>query len=78
MIFTERFLLPADADETQREELLRQRVRERRAISGRIAVIHPGQDGWIRQRGNGGRAVFFAVIERRCAPALPQARRPSW
>jgi hypothetical protein len=80
MILTEKFLLPADADDTQRQAIVRQRARKLRGVSGRVIAIFPGEDGWVRQLGNKNGTIFFGVVERRCSSSLPRGarRRECW
>jgi hypothetical protein len=47
LIFTEKFLLPANTDDAQRQAIVRERIRKRRGVSGRIIAVFPGEDGWV-------------------------------
>jgi hypothetical protein len=78
MILVDKFLLPADADDAQRQAIVHQRMRKCRGVSGRVIAVLPGEDGWVRQLGNTGEAVYFGVIERRFSPSLPRQNRKSW
>jgi hypothetical protein len=80
VILTEKFLLPPNIDDAQRQAIVHQRMRKCRGISGRVIAVFPGEDGWVRQRGNTDEAVYFGVIERRFSPSLPRQnqRRKSW
>lgn len=75
MILTERFLLPPNIDDTQRQAIVHKRVRKRRGINGRargrIIAVLPGEDGWVRQVGNANGTVYFGVIERQFSPPSP-------
>ena len=73
MILTEKFLLPPNIDDAQRQAIVHKRVRRRRSgISGRVVAVLPGEDGWIRQLGNKDGVIYFGVIERQCSPSLPR------
>jgi len=72
LILIEKFLLPPNIDDAQRQAIVHKRVRNRRGISGRVIAIFPGEDGWVRQLGNGVGTVYFGVIERQCCPSLPR------
>jgi len=80
MILVDKFLLPPNIDDAQRSSIVSSWVRKRRGISGRVIVVSPGEDGWVRQLGNRDRAVYFGVVERRFSPPLSQQnpRRKSW
>jgi len=72
MILSEKFLLPANIDDAQRQAIVRKRMRRRRGGSGRVIAVFPGEDGWVPQAGNGVGTVYFGVIERQCCPSLPR------
>ena len=81
MILTERFLLPPNIDDAQRDAIVRKRMRRRRGGSnGRVVAVFPGEDGWVLQAGNANGAVYFGVIERRFDPPSPHvnSRRKGW
>ena len=80
MIFTERFLLPCGRAEEERLAIVRERVRKRRGVSGRVIAVFPGEDDWVRQLGNKDGVVYFGVIEHQCSPSLPRRvrRREFW
>jgi hypothetical protein len=80
MILTEKFLLPAGADDAQRQAIVHARVRKRRGINSRIIAVFPGEDGWVRQLGNTNGVVYFGIVERQCSPSLPRPgrRRDGW
>ena len=78
MILTERFLLPPNIDDAQRDAIVRKRMRRRRGGSnGRVVAVFPGEDGWVLQAGNANDAVYFGVIERRFDPAPSSPRANS-
>ena len=80
MILTERFLLPPNIDDAQRQAIVRKRMHRRRGGSGRVVAVFPGEDGWVLQAGNANDAVYFGVIERRFDPSSPgvSSRRKTW
>jgi hypothetical protein len=80
MILTERFLLPPNIDDAQRQAIVRKRMHRRRGGSGRVVAVFPGEDGWVLQAGNANGAVYFGVIERRFDPPSPHvnSRRKGW
>jgi len=80
MILVERYLLPPGRTEEERLAIVRERVRKRRGVSGRVIAVFPGEDGWVRRLGNKDGVVYFGVIERHCSPSLPRRvrRREFW
>ena len=80
MILVEQYLLPPGRTEEKRLAIVRERVRKRRGVSGRVIAVFPGEDGWVRQLGNKDGIVYFGVVERQCSPSLPRPshRRASW
>src|SRR5262249_60842697 len=80
VILIEKKLLPPSLDETQRIAAMRAWMHQRRGENGHVVAVVRGQEGWVRQLGNDDGVVHYAVIERRCRPALPQRthRRMSW
>ena len=72
MILIEKFLLPPNLDDAQRQAIVSKRVHKRRASGGYIIAVFPGEDGWVRQLGNANGVVYFGVIERQCSPSLPR------
>src|SRR6516164_3016381 len=61
MILTERFLLPPNIDDAQRQAIVRKRMHRHRGGSGRVIAVLPGEDGWVLQAGNGVGTVYFGV-----------------
>ena len=49
MILVERYLLPPGRTEEERLAIVRERVRKRRGVSGRVIAVFPGEDDWVRQ-----------------------------
>jgi hypothetical protein len=41
MILVDKFLLPADADDAQRQAIVHQRMRKCRGVSGRVIAVLP-------------------------------------
>ena len=80
VILIEKKLLPPSLDEAQRTAAMRAWMHQRRGGNGHVVAVVRGQEGWVRQLGNDDGVVHYAVIERRCRPALPQRthRRMSW
>jgi len=80
MILVERYLLPPGRTEEERLAIVRERVRKRRGVSGRVIAVFPGEDGWVRRLGNKDGVAYFGVIERHCSPSLPRRvrRREFW
>ena len=80
MILTEKFLLPPNIDDAERQAIVHKRVRRRHGVNGRIIAVLPGEDGGVRQVGNKDGTIYFGVIERQCSPSLPRQnqRRKSW
>ena len=80
MILVDKFLLPADADDAQRQAIVHQRMRKCRGISGRVIAVARGDAGWMPQTGNKDGVIYFGVIERRFSPSPPRQnqRRKSW
>jgi len=73
MILTEKFLLPPNIDDAQRQAIVHQRMRKCRGINGRVIAVFPGEDGLVRQLGNTDETTYFGVIEHRFSPS--QRRR---
>ena len=80
MILIDKFLLPPNIDDAQRQAIVHQRMRKCRGISGRVIAVARGEAGWMPQTGNTGETVYFGVIERRFSPSPPHQnqRRKSW
>ena len=80
VILIEKKLLPPSLDKTQRIAAMRAWMHQRRGENGHVVAVVRSEEGWVRQLGNDDGAVHYAVIERRCRPALPQRthRRMSW
>jgi hypothetical protein len=80
MILVDKFLLPADADDAQRQTIVHQRMRKCRGISGRVVAVARGEAGWMPQTGSEDGVIYFGVIERQCSPSPPRQnqRRKSW
>jgi len=80
VILTEKFLLPPNINDAQRQAIVHQRMRKCRGISGRVIAVARGEAGWMPQTGNTGETVYFGVIERRFSPSPPHQnqRRKSW
>ena len=45
MILVERYLLPPGRTEEERLAIVRERVRKRHGVSGRVIAVFPGEDG---------------------------------
>ena len=79
----EKLLLPPMRDDDERQALVAKWTaqRGRNAVS-HLLVVHPGQDGWVPQRGNRDplRRVFYLCIERDVArPMKPRSvHHRSW
>ena len=70
VILTEKFLLPPNIDDAQRQATVRQRMHKRRGgISGRVIAVARGETGWVEQSGNTDGTVYFGVIERHFDPS---------
>lgn len=80
MILIDRFLLPPNLSDAQRQAIVSKWARKRRGMNSRIVAVLPGEDGWIHQLGNKDGTVYFGVVERRLSPpSLQQSRqRKSW
>jgi len=81
MILTEKFLLPPNLDDAERQAIVDKRVRKCHGVNGHVVAVLPGESGWVQQLGNKDGAVYFGVVERRFnSPSLPQRnhRRKSW
>src|SRR5262249_58869471 len=72
VILIEKKLLPPSLDEAQRIAAMRAQMHQRRGENGHVVAVVRGQEGWVQQLGNEDGLVHYAVIERRCRPALPQ------
>jgi hypothetical protein len=65
MILAEKFLLPADIDDAERQAIVHRRARQLRGISSRIIAVFPGEDGWVAtKRPDSERIKPFADIIR--------------
>jgi hypothetical protein len=61
VILTEKFLLPPNIDDAQRQAIVRQRMRKCRAgISGRVVAVARGEAGWMPQTGNKDGVIYSA------------------
>jgi len=71
MILTERFLLPPNIDDAQRQAIVHKRVHPRRGVNGRVIAVLPGEAGWIQQAM---RCRSFAAAYLPRMPSSPAAR----